>query len=68
MARLMAFLSLAAAIAFGARASLKPIDQSSSDIQLVVIFLTAAVGTKVGQKFAEIPKADSPELAGEVGR
>jgi hypothetical protein len=53
MVRLITFIGFMAAIGFGVRASLKPVDQAGSDLQLTVIFLTASITGKVGQKFAE---------------
>jgi hypothetical protein len=53
MVRLITFIGFMVAIGFGVRASMKTADQAGSDLQLTVIFLTASVTGKVGQKFAE---------------
>lgn len=62
MTRLMFFICVLAAIYFGHKASSKSIEQSGSDVQLVVIFLAAGAGSKVSQKFAESPKVSESDL------
>lgn len=54
--RLMAMVSLVAAVAFGFLAVLRP-DPAGNAAYVTTIFLVAAFGGKVGQKFAEQAKA-----------
>lgn len=52
--RLMCFVSLLASIGFGVVAVFKPPSEGGTGTNLSLIFLTASVGGKVGQKFAEV--------------